>query len=619
MKFVAASLPMLLAMVATVPLTLSLKVATHHGAIGTAVPEEAPKEPDVDGTGEEADVDGEECYPGLEMQEDGTCNIPALDSGKYKIDEAFMDFGKDSTKGKGPRCPSYGGDVERIAWPMGDKFAEDVANRNMPVVITGTDVENWVATQRWTKNFIKRHIFTPKENEEPISPRKIRQQTATIPNSKTELGEISVFTIRSHSRTGETLDDNGAPFPGNYTNERLDLLTIVEDKTLDVEKTSKRLYSYHSGPFEKWGADMEANVTPMDKLRAVPKEMSDQFGDDAAHGIIHVGEAGVAAQIHHDRNRNFFGQITGTKRVLLFEPASHFNLYVYPITHPSRRQSQVHFLDGEGNVNTTAFPGFAKANCIEATIGPGDLLYIPPFWSHFVQYLDFAASYSVVSPSIVEWLFSRLYHLQKPIEPETPANEKALIMANLIATTLVSLNRIQILKSGSAGHKPGIAAQLGSEVGDTWAERFVTLVRRSRFDHMEPFLAPLYSEEYKNNLQKNKNNRKKDGTEGKKSTKCWFKNDMLYSSLQDVLQTKIPLYEEFALEFRNLLTVPHEKVKDALLSDKHAAATEILLSDWLEDMSREAVGSQQIPIFMDCVLEVINDLFIQQGSRPYPK
>jgi hypothetical protein len=39
-----------------------------------------------------------------------------------------------------------------------------------------------------------------------------------------------------------------------------------------------------------------------------------------------VGEAGVTAQIHHDRNRNFFGQLAGFKRVLLFEPESHFNL-----------------------------------------------------------------------------------------------------------------------------------------------------------------------------------------------------------------------------------------------------------------------------------------------------
>jgi hypothetical protein len=81
--------------------------------------------------------DVEECFPGTVLQEDGTCNIPELHSGAYKVLDEFMD-GIDFEKGKGPRCQSFGGLVERIPWPVGDQFAEELAKRNRPVVLTGT-------------------------------------------------------------------------------------------------------------------------------------------------------------------------------------------------------------------------------------------------------------------------------------------------------------------------------------------------------------------------------------------------------------------------------------------------------------------------------------------------
>jgi hypothetical protein len=193
-------------------------------------------------------------------------------------------------------------------------------------------------------------------------------------------------------------------------------------------------------------------------------------------------------------------------------------------------------------------------------------LYIPPFWSHFVQYLDFAASFSVVSPSLVDWLFSRVYYLKLPFTQDTSADEKALVIVNHLANALVGLNGIELLESGTAGPQPGIASSLGSDVGDTWAERFVTLTRRSRFDLMEPYFADLYSEQYKAS-------RNAEGS----ATKCWFKSELPDGIVSDILVDQAPVYEKLAGEFRDLLVVPNEKVKDALLSPKHVAGTEILL------------------------------------------
>jgi lysine-specific demethylase 8 len=33
-------------------------------------------------------------------------------------------------------------------------------------------------------------------------------------------------------------------------------------------------------------------------------------------------------------------------------------------------------------------PAFASAACVECVVGPGDLLYIPPMWWHYVKSLE---------------------------------------------------------------------------------------------------------------------------------------------------------------------------------------------------------------------------------------
>lgn len=50
---------------------------------------------------------------------------------------------------------------------------------------------------------------------------------------------------------------------------------------------------------------------------------------------------GNVTPVHYDEQENFFAQIRGTKRFLLFHPDQYENLYPYPVHHPHDRQSQV--------------------------------------------------------------------------------------------------------------------------------------------------------------------------------------------------------------------------------------------------------------------------------------
>ena len=61
------------------------------------------------------------------------------------------------------------------------------------------------------------------------------------------------------------------------------------------------------------------------------------------HNTLWVGMKGVFTQAHYDEAHNFFCQVNGRKKFLLFHPSQFPSLYVYPYHHPADRQSQVLF------------------------------------------------------------------------------------------------------------------------------------------------------------------------------------------------------------------------------------------------------------------------------------
>jgi len=50
---------------------------------------------------------------------------------------------------------------------------------------------------------------------------------------------------------------------------------------------------------------------------------------------------GNVTPAHYDEQQNFFAQIKGHKRCILFPPDQFDCLYPYPVHHPCDRQSQV--------------------------------------------------------------------------------------------------------------------------------------------------------------------------------------------------------------------------------------------------------------------------------------
>ncbi|WP_300605765.1 cupin-like domain-containing protein [Trebonia sp.] len=91
-----------------------------------------------------------------------------------------------------------------------------------------------------------------------------------------------------------------------------------------------------------------------------------------------VGSTGTCSGLHSDLKDNVFAQISGQKRLILV-PFRQTHL-VYP------------FLDNIANsridpehLDTLRFPRFLEANVLTSVLGPGDVVYIPRGWWHYLR------------------------------------------------------------------------------------------------------------------------------------------------------------------------------------------------------------------------------------------
>ena len=123
-----------------------------------------------------------------------------------------------------------------------------------------------------------------------------------------------------------------------------------------------------------------------------------------------AGRGGGCTPLHFDALHNFLCQLSGRKHVVLFAPSQAHHLYVYPVGHPMADFSMVDLspfrlagrgADGGGRATPAdgeaaaaqlrRFPSMRRAVALEATLEPGDVLWLPRFWFHFVEALDAGA------------------------------------------------------------------------------------------------------------------------------------------------------------------------------------------------------------------------------------
>ncbi|CAJ0748103.1 20945_t:CDS:2 [Entrophospora sp. SA101] len=102
------------------------------------------------------------------------------------------------------------------------------------------------------------------------------------------------------------------------------------------------------------------------------------------------GPKGTISPMHTDPYHNLLAQVVGKKYIRLYSPEETTNLYPF---------EQDGFLGNTSQVDVEApdlerFSRFASAKYQECILEPGELLYIPPGWWHYVKSLTISFSVS---------------------------------------------------------------------------------------------------------------------------------------------------------------------------------------------------------------------------------
>ena len=122
--------------------------------------------------------------------------------------------------------------------------------------------------------------------------------------------------------------------------------------------------------------------------------LGENVESDTAQGIAinaWLGPGGTVSPLHMDQHSNLLCQVVGYKYIRLYAPNYARAMYLHK-EKKLRNTSQVD-LHQETARLLNKFPEFARAHYFDCILKPGDLLYIPPCWFHFVQALT--SSFSV--------------------------------------------------------------------------------------------------------------------------------------------------------------------------------------------------------------------------------
>lgn len=96
------------------------------------------------------------------------------------------------------------------------------------------------------------------------------------------------------------------------------------------------------------------------------------------------GMTGIIAECHYDGTPNFVASLGGLRRWIMAHPSECKHLHLLEKDSVSSRHSQVDW----SNPDYEKYPQFIHAKANELIMQPGEVLFVPAFWFHFIASLN---------------------------------------------------------------------------------------------------------------------------------------------------------------------------------------------------------------------------------------
>ena len=228
--------------------------------------------------------------------------------------------------------------VARRSKLTSEEFLTEFYSTNRPVIITDM-MDRWPAMQKWNLDYFRQHF----------GDREVEVQFGRDADANYELNSIA------HKRPMKF---------GDYVN-----LVGTSGRTNDFYMTANNDSLNRDALIELWD-----DVLPMPEyLHSTPEN----------RGFFWFGPAGTITPFHHDLTNNFMAQVIGRKRLLLIPSCELANMY-----------NQRHCftpIDGR-DIDVKRFPAAANAQVLECVLEPGEILFLPVGYWHFVEGLDISVT-----------------------------------------------------------------------------------------------------------------------------------------------------------------------------------------------------------------------------------
>jgi hypothetical protein len=347
--------------------------------------------------------------------------------------------------------------IERVNWGAAQHHASGGAHASWadwaasqrprrPLVFQNTSASRWPAVNRWTPEYLARHVQVPISavvNDLPL----VQYYDGAM--AKWAEPVFAAVCGNQHS------DDNGGEEAASKKNRwprcvapqrpRKERMTMAEfwgrssAAAVARQQQQQQQQQQHAGTGDDqrhyYGAE---RIVPSSSQRDEDDggrtsatavvgglRLSRRLREDVAgfEGVLappHVpaharrchlwfGAHGVTKQAHYDETHNLYTQLVGTKRVILSPPrVAARQIHLFPRVHACHRHSMVEFGPGLAQPEKGWTHSFSAAELTElaaaddsgellpipaqeVVLQPGDTLYIPPYWLHRVESLGPAA------------------------------------------------------------------------------------------------------------------------------------------------------------------------------------------------------------------------------------
>ena len=232
------------------------------------------------------------------------------------------------------RMSAASGVVERRERLSREAFFEQYYFQNRPVIITGA-FDFWPARSLWNWDYLR----------ERCADREVEVQFGRESDANYEINQPMLKRMMRFADYVDLVEQSGP--------------------TNDFYMTANNT-SYNRAAL----AALWTDVPPIDAYL-------DPASPDT--GFFWMGPPGTKTPFHHDLTNNFMAQVIGRKHIKLV-----------PLSDTPHMQNHLHCysqVDG-GAIDYESFPSVREAQLIECTLAPGELLFLPIGWWHYVEGLD---------------------------------------------------------------------------------------------------------------------------------------------------------------------------------------------------------------------------------------